>query len=87
MESEYNGPNHFWKSVYEQEKLALRMAGIADRADGLTFHSPTYGSVKLTATRATKLGENFMSLTYYVTADLSNGQQYKAFVKVFKYIK
>ena len=81
-ESENHDTNHFWKSIFEQEKLALRLAEIAAQPDGCVFHLPTYGSVKLTATKATKLGENFMSLTYYTTADLDNGLQRKAFVKV-----
>lgn len=60
------------------------MNEIAALEDGYTFHSPDYGSVKLTATRATKLGENFMSLTFYATAHLADGVQHKAFVKVIK---
>jgi len=73
----------FWKSIYEQENLAVRMAEIAAmKTDGYTFDCPSYGSVQLLMQPATVLGDNFMSDTYYNTAILSSGVQRKAFVKV-----
>ena len=73
----------FWKSIYEQENLAVRMAEIAAmKTDGYTFDCSSYGSVQLLMQPATVLGDNFMSDTYYNTAILSSGVQRKAFVKV-----
>jgi len=72
-----------WKSIYEQENVASRMAEIASKKDeGITFELPLFGVVKLVIATASGLGDNYLSDTYYNTATLSDGVVHRAFIKV-----
>ena len=73
----------FWKHIFEEESLTLRMSEIAGNSAGLTFDSPIYKQVRLTASPASALGDNFLSTVYLVQAVLKAGTTYRAFVKVY----
>lgn len=77
-----NDYSKFWKHIFEEEGLALCMSDIAGNSAGLSFHSPIHKQVKLTASPASALGDNFLSTVYLVQAVLENETTYRSFVKV-----
>lgn len=72
----------FWKHIFEEENLALRMSEISGNSDGISFDSSIYKRVKLTAFPASALGDNFLSVVYLVQAALEDGTIHRSFVKV-----
>ena len=71
-----------WKTVFEQERITHRMVEISSETYGISISLKTYGTVQLLVRSATAIGDNYLSDTFYITAVLSNGVEYKAFVKV-----
>ncbi|KAK4001914.1 hypothetical protein OUZ56_003779 [Daphnia magna] len=63
----------FWKTLFEAKKLASQLASLAtDHIDGVTYDDlPQYGRVHVVAESASSLGDNFMSDTFIVTAQLT----------------
>ncbi len=77
-----NDCSQFWKHVFEEERLALRMSDMVGHSAGISLDSPIYKRVKLTASPASALGDNFSSAVYLVQAVLENGTTYRSFAKV-----
>lgn len=73
----------FWKNIFEEESLALRMTDIANHPEGISFDSKIYKRVNLTASPASAYGDNFFSVVYLVQAVLKDGEKYRSFVKVY----
>jgi hypothetical protein len=63
----------FWKTLFEEKKIAKQLAVLAtDHVDGVTYDDlPHYGQVHIVAQSASSLGDNFMSDTFIVTAQLT----------------
>lgn len=63
----------FWKTLFEAKKLASQLASLAtDHIDGVTYDDlAQYGRVHVVAESASSLGDNFMSDTFIVTAQLT----------------
>ncbi|KAI9561519.1 hypothetical protein GHT06_012478 [Daphnia sinensis] len=78
----------FWKTLFETKKLAAQLASLAtDHIDGVTYDDlPHYGRVHVVAESASSLGDNFMSDTFIVTAQLTASgdktQTLSTFIKV-----
>ncbi len=72
----------FWKHIFEEENLALRMSEMSGNSDGISFDSSIYKRIKLTGSPASALGDNFLSVVYLVQAALEDGTIYRSFVKV-----
>jgi len=77
-----SGSSDFWKNIFEEESLALRMPDIANHTGGISFDSKIYRRVKLTVSPASAYGDNFFSVVYLVQAILEDGATYRSFVKV-----
>ncbi|XP_057377316.1 uncharacterized protein LOC130698644 [Daphnia carinata] len=79
---------HFWKTLFEAKSLAAQLASLAtDHIDGVTYDDlPHYGQVHVVAESASSLGDNFMSDTFIVTAQLTASenktQTLSTFIKV-----
>jgi hypothetical protein len=64
----------FWKTLFEEKKIAKQLAVLAtDHVDGVTYDDlpSQYGQVHIVAQSASSLGDNFMSDTFIVTAQLT----------------
>lgn len=79
----HKGRSDFWKNIFEEESLALRMPDIANHPEGISFDSPIHRRVKLTVSPASAYGDNFFSVVYLVQAVLEDGENCKSFVKVY----
>jgi len=77
-----NDNSKFWKHIFEEERLALRMSEISANSAGLSFDSGIYQRVNITASPASALGDNFSSIVYLVKAVVEDGTTYRSFVKV-----
>ena len=63
----------FWKTLFEEKKVAPQLPVLAtDHVDGVTYDDmPQYGQVHIIVQSASSLGDNFMSDTFIVTAQLT----------------
>ncbi|KAK4001916.1 hypothetical protein OUZ56_003781 [Daphnia magna] len=81
----------FWRTLFEAKTLAGQLVSLArDHTDGVTYDDlPHYGRVRVVVKPASSLGDNFMSDTFIVTAQISgweaiagDGDTLSTFVKV-----
>jgi hypothetical protein len=82
----------FWKTLFEQKKIAKQLAVLAtDHVDGVIYDDLLqYGQVHIVAQSASNPGDNFMSDTFIVTAQLTKRDDFgnetkntlSAFIKV-----
>ncbi|XP_057366178.1 uncharacterized protein LOC130687039 [Daphnia carinata] len=75
----------FWKTLFEEKQLAPKLALLAT-VDGVTYDDmPQNGQVHVSVHSASNLGDNFMSDTFTVSAQLKRRyttKTYKAFAKI-----
>ena len=63
----------FWKTLFEEKKIAAQLPVLTtDHVDGVTYDDlPQYGQVHIVSQSASNPGDNFMSDTFIVTAQLT----------------
>ena len=80
-EVDYAESCRFWAELFQQEQLVSNLHQLACVES--SFHQlRNYGGLKLVVSRATSIGDGYMSDTYALTALVDSGTYFTAFVKV-----
>ena len=89
MPVESQNQTQFWKLLCDQENIASHLVSLStDYPDGIQYELPNFGKVLVRTAPASALGDNFMSDTFSVTAQLPPGNPdgdfliFKTFIKV-----
>lgn len=89
FDSKLSEQKQFWKVLFEQENVASNLMSLStNHPNGIPYELPNFGQVRVRAAPASALGDNFMSDTFSVTAQLSPRNPdsdsiiYKTFIKV-----
>ena len=73
----------FWKTLFQQEKIASKMHSISAIEEGVSFDNVgQFGKIHFHCRPASVLGDNFMSDTFIVTATTDDGGSFRGFIKV-----
>ena len=80
-EVDYAESCRFWTDLFQQEQLVSNLPQLASVES--SFHQlRDYGGLKLVVSRATSIGDGYLSDTYALTAHVDSGTCFTAFVKV-----
>ena len=75
----------FWTALFEENGLIPKLPEIAGETDGRSLPTKEFGQVKVKATPASAMGDNFMSDTFIVEAKTDKDTKFQTgFIKVKK---
>jgi len=73
----------FWKTLFDEHKLASQLLSISTKPDGVSFNNVgQFGEVSFKCHPASKPGDNFMSDTFIGTATTQEGTSFRTFIKI-----
>jgi len=73
----------FWTALFEENELIPKLPEIAGEPDGRSLPTEEFGQVKVKATPASAMGDNFLSDTFIVEAKPDKDvQSLTGFIKV-----
>ena len=73
----------FWTALFEENGLIPKLPEIAGEPDGRSLPTKEFGQVKVKATPASAMGDNFMSDTFIVEAKTEkDAKPQTGFIKV-----
>lgn len=74
---------HFWTALFGENGLIPKLPEIAGEPDGRSLSTKEFGQVKVKASPATAMGDNFLSDTFIVEAITENDSKSQTgFIKV-----
>lgn len=92
--NELLGKQHFWKTLFETQKLTSKLPILAtNHPNGVFYKLPQYGQVLVKAETASVMGDNFMSDTFIIKAYVAPKSPeidaiiHKTFIKVTLFLK